>query len=78
MSAAGTPPKPPPTGADGSPWRPPTRRAFVAMLGAAAAALAVRSPTGLVAELDAGEGDEGNARRRRRTGGSKTIWIGHC
>jgi hypothetical protein len=78
MSGAGTPPKSPRAGADGSPWRPPTRRAFVAMLGAAAAALAVRTPTGLVAELDAGEGDEGAGLRRRRAGASKTIWIGHC
>lgn len=78
MSADRTPPKPPHTGADGSPWRPPTRRAFVAMLGAAATALAVRTPTGLVAELGADDGDEGTGRRRRRTGASKTIWIGHC
>jgi hypothetical protein len=53
--------------APASPWRPPTRRAFVAMLGAAAAALAVQAPA-----LDGGE----RAERRRR--GSKTIWIGHC
>jgi hypothetical protein len=76
-SAAGTPPRSPGVRADGSPWRPPTRRAFVAMLGAAAAALAVRTPTGLVAELEADEG-EGTLRRRRRTGAPKTIWIGHC
>lgn len=56
--------------APAAPWRTPTRRAFVAMLGAAAAALAVRSP-GLVPELDGGEPGE----RRHR---SKTIWIGHC
>jgi hypothetical protein len=73
-----TPPRSPRIGADGSPWRPPTRRAFVAMLGAAVAALAVRAPTGLVAELEAGEADEGSVRRRRRTGAAKTIWIGHC
>ena len=55
--------------APAAPWRPPTRRAFVAMLGAAAAALAVRGP-GLGPELDGGEP------RLRRA--SKTIWIGHC
>jgi hypothetical protein len=55
--------------APASPWRPPTRRAFVAMLGAAAAALAVRPA--LAPELDGGEP---SVRRRA----SKTIWIGHC
>jgi hypothetical protein len=60
--------------APASPWRPPTRRAFIAMLGAtlgaAAAALAVRPA--IAPELQDGEPGE----RRRR--GSKTIWIGHC
>ena len=60
--------------APASPWRPPTRRAFISMLGAtlgaAAAALAVRPA--LVPELDDGEPGE----RPHRS--SKTIWIGHC
>ena len=60
---------------------PPTRRAFVAMLGAAAAALAARDPRALAAG--------GRAVRRRsaaphgcigqptaHTG--TTRWIGHC
>ena len=55
--------------APASPWRPPTRRAFFSMLGAAAAALAVRPA--LAPDLDA---DQSGERRR----GSKTIWIGHC
>lgn len=47
-----------------TPWRAPTRRSFVAMLGAAAAALVVkdRSPT-----VDP-----------RKTAQGKTRWIGHC
>ena len=45
-------------------WRPPTRRAFVAMLGAAAAALAVRET-----EVDDPP---------RRTGNGRVRWIGHC
>jgi len=53
-------------GAARSPWRPPTRRAFVAMLGAAAAALAVRerAPT------------DDEPPRKPSTG--TTRWIGHC
>lgn len=50
-------------------WRPPTRRAFVAILGAAAAALAVKRPRlGGDAEVD----------RPRSTWAGKTRWIGHC
>ena len=45
-------------------WRPPTRRAFVSMLGAAAAALA----------LPAREPPE----PPRSTWTGKTRWIGHC
>lgn len=47
-----------------TPWRAPTRRSFVAMLGAAAAALVVkdRAPT-----VDL-----------RKTPQGKTRWIGHC
>ncbi|NVB84982.1 MAG: hypothetical protein HOV81_41830 [Kofleriaceae bacterium] len=49
------------------PWRPPTRRAFVTMLGAAAAALALREK-----KLRAPAGVSG------ATEPKKTIWIGHC
>jgi hypothetical protein len=51
------------------PWRPPTRRAFVAMLGAAAAAIAVRDPRLL------GRADDD---RPRSTWMGTTRWIGHC
>jgi len=44
-------------------WRPPTRRAFVAMLGAAAAMLAVRSQY-------LGEPEPAPK--------PTTRWIGHC
>jgi len=43
-------------------WRPPTRRAFVAMLGAAAAALALR---------------EKSRSRPAEASQPKPIWIGH-
>ncbi|MDB4958183.1 MAG: hypothetical protein JWO36_5752 [Myxococcales bacterium] len=46
-------------------WRPPTRRAFVAMLGAAAAALAVRNKQHVV-------------EAPRSTWAGTTRWIGHC
>jgi hypothetical protein len=52
-----------------SPWRPPTRRAFVAMLGAAA--LAVRARQGL---LGGGDTDD----RPPQTWTGTTRWIGHC
>jgi len=54
------------------PWRPPTRRAFVAMIGAAAAALAVREriPAAPVAPAD----DD----RPPRPWTGTTRWIGHC
>jgi hypothetical protein len=58
----------------GSPWRPPTRRAFVAMLGAAAAALAARTTPELVID-GAPAADED---RPRRTWTGTTRWIGHC
>ena len=61
-----------------SPWRKLTRRDFVAMIGAAAAAaLAVPARPSLVAELASDELAEARARRRRRTG-RKTVWIGHA
>ena len=47
-----------------TPWQPPTRRMFVAMLGAAAAAIAIR--------------DEPPAAPARSTWTGKTRWIGHC
>jgi hypothetical protein len=50
-----------------TPWSRPTRRAFVGMLAAAAAALAVRArPSELAPEPP----------QRLWTG--KTRWIGHC
>lgn len=45
-------------------WRPPTRRAFVAMLGAAAASLALR--------------ERPKADPPRSTWNGTTRWIGHC
>lgn len=57
----------------GASWRPPTRRAFVAMLGAAAAAIAVReraAPTVTSAAADASD--------LRVTPTGATRWIGHC
>jgi hypothetical protein len=45
-----------------TPWRAPTRRAFVAMLGAAAAAIALRE----------------NADPPLSTATRTTRWIGHC
>lgn len=57
------------------PWRPATRRAFVAALGAAAAALAIRGGAGRWIGPDdhAGEDDRSPS---RWTG--TTRWIGHC
>lgn len=48
------------------PWRPPTRRAFVAMLGAAAAAFAL--PDKVTTPTDP----------PRSTWTGTTRWIGHC
>ena len=48
-------------------WRPPTRRAFVSMLGAAAAALALRDTT-----------RQEPADPPRSTWAGTTRWIGHC
>ena len=50
-------------------WRPPTRRTFVAMLGAAASALALREKTAKAAPVS---GPGPGARPK------KTVWIGHC
>jgi hypothetical protein len=52
-------------------WRPPTRRAFVAMLGAAAAALALREKV-----LRGAGGRNDDPPRSPWTG--STRWIGHC
>ena len=54
-----------------TPWRPPTRRAFVTMLGAAAAALAL-APR--VKKLGTPSDDD----RPRSTWTGTTRWIGHC
>jgi hypothetical protein len=53
------------TGDDKKVWRPPTRRAFVAMLGAAAAALALRDQAPKADPL-------------RTTSKGTMRWIGHC
>lgn len=56
------------------PWRPATRRAFVAALGAAAAALAIRGGARRwIADDHASEDDRPPS---RWTG--TTRWIGHC
>jgi hypothetical protein len=55
------------------PWRPPTRRTFVAMLGAAAAAFAA---TPRVHPLAARK--EPEATQRHSTAAETTRWIGHC
>ena len=62
-----------------SPWRPPTRRAFVAMLGAAAAGLAARATPGLAPGLltDGARADAEDDRPRKTWTGT-TRWIGHC
>ena len=54
-----------------APWRPLTRRAFVAALGAAAAALAVDDRGRRVL----GDCDDD---RPRSTWTGTTRWIGHC
>ena len=54
-----------------TPWRPPTRRAFVAMLAAAASTLVVQSGTRLLP--GAAHNDT-----LRYTPSGKTRWIGHC
>jgi len=46
-------------------WRPPTRRAFVAMLASAAAALALRDV-------------KPDREPERSTWTGTTRWIGHC
>ena len=45
-------------------WRPPTRRAFVAMLASAAAAIALR--------------EQPPREPARSTWAGTTRWIGHC
>lgn len=53
---------------DSKTWRPPTRRAFVAMLGAAAAAVVVREAKPTVETADP----------PRSPWSGTTRWIGHC
>lgn len=63
-----------PAAGQSGPWRPATRRAFVAALGAAAAALAIRGGAHRwIADDHAGEDDLPPS---RWTG--TTRWIGHC
>jgi hypothetical protein len=58
-----------------SPWQPPTRRAFVAMIGAAAAALAIRQRLpARHARADRAALDDDPP----RSTGAGTRWIGHC
>jgi hypothetical protein len=52
---------------DARTWRPPTRRAFVGMIGAAAAALALRT----------GE-REAQAKAQNPPVPPRPRWIGHC
>ena len=54
-------------------WRPPTRRTFVALLGAAAAALAV-GPRVAAAQPVKPSAPTPAATPVRK----KTLWIGHC
>lgn len=51
--------------AESATWRPPTRRAFVAMLGAAVAAIAMPESAPMTDPP-------------RSTWTGKTRWIGHC
>jgi len=71
-----------------SPWRPPTRRSFVAMIGAAAASLVVRkqmpdaSISASIAGADTAAGADtpvaSSDRARPRPAHGTTRWIGHC
>jgi hypothetical protein len=56
-----------------APWRPPTRRAFVAMISAAAAALAAPSRARLISAAATANADPPRAASR-----PPTRWIGHC
>jgi len=53
-------------------WRPPTRRAFVSMLAAVAAALAFKDRAGLLGP------SEDDVDRPRSPWTGTTRWIGHC
>lgn len=60
----------------GQPWRAPTRRAFVSMIGAAAAALAVRNH---VASAPVAAAQPAEPERPWRSPWSgPTVWVGHC
>lgn len=56
-------------------WRPLTRRSFVALLGGAAAALAIRRP--IVPEVSAAP-VVAPASPAAAPAARKTRWIGHC
>ncbi|HEY0480125.1 MAG TPA: twin-arginine translocation signal domain-containing protein [Kofleriaceae bacterium] len=53
------------------PWRPPTRRAFVTMLAAAAAAIAIKDRGRML-------GEPADDDRPRSPWTGTTRWIGHC
>jgi hypothetical protein len=50
-----------------APWRPPTRRVFMTMLGTAAAALALRE-----------QSKQEVTDPPRATWAGRTRWVGHC
>lgn len=80
-SVAATPDAAPaPGSADrGTAWRTPTRRAFVGMIAAGAAALAVQRPVRNAIEAARSDGAAGDdADRPRSTWTGTTRWIGHC
>jgi hypothetical protein len=68
-----------------SPWRPPTRRSFVAMIGAAAASLAIRKhgpdmaiDAAIAGTADGAEPPVAADPARSRPAHGTTRWIGHC
>ncbi|HET9621908.1 MAG TPA: hypothetical protein VFP84_11115 [Kofleriaceae bacterium] len=58
-------------------WRTPTRRAWVAMIGAAAAALVIERPVREAIRAAAAPSDD-DVDRPRSTWAGTTRWIGHC
>ena len=64
--------------AQSPPWRAPTRRAFVAMIGAAAAALTVRDPRKPADPPRSTSAGPEMERTSERRGAEPTRWIGHC
>jgi hypothetical protein len=78
-SVPATPDAAPATVDRGTAWRTPTRRAFVGMIAAGAAALAVQRPVRNAIEAARSDGDAGDdADRPRSTWTGTTRWIGHC